>query len=145
MSEIDDSPVARGGPASLAAATASQHTSSAARPATLPSAPVPAPPAAPRIAFNRQELAQILRVYGRNVAAGEWRDYAIDFHKDKAIFSVFRHTSEVPLYRIEKDPKNARKQGAYSVLAAGGMILKRGRDLETVLRVLDRKRHLRVV
>ena len=142
MSESDDSPVARYGHAPLASAPASQHaTARSAAPSQAPSSP----PAPPRIAFNRQELAQILKVYGRNVAAGEWRDYAIDFHKDKAIFSVFRHTSEVPLYRIEKDPKNARKQGAYSVLAAGGMILKRGRDLETVLRVLDKKRHLRVV
>lgn len=103
----------------------------------------PAPPQ--RIAFNRIELGQILKVYGHKVAAGEWRDYAIDFHRDRAIFSIFRHTSEMPLYRIEKDPKNARKQGAYSVHAAGGMILKRGRDLEQVLRVFEKKRELRLV
>ncbi|MEM8813023.1 MAG: DUF2794 domain-containing protein [Pseudomonadota bacterium] len=103
-------------------------------------------PSSPRqVAFNRLELSQILRVYGRKVADGEWRDYAIDHMADKAVFSIFRRTSEVPLYRIEKDPKLARRQGAYSVIAPGGMILKRGHDLEKVLRVLDKKRHLSVV
>ena len=79
------------------------------------------------------------------VADGEWRDYAIDLLKDRAIFSVFRRSSEMPLYRIEKDPKLARRQGAYSVVATGGMILKRGHDLAQVLRVLEKKKHLRVV
>jgi hypothetical protein len=97
-------------------------------------------PEAPRqIAFNRQELAAILAVYGRKVASGEWRDYAIDLNRDKAVFSVFRRTSEFPLYRIEKDPKFARKQGAYSVVAAGGLIMKRGHDLVRVLDVLDKR------
>lgn len=97
-------------------------------------------PEAPRqIAFNRQELSAILAVYGRKVASGEWRDYAIDLNRDKAIFSVFRRTSEFPLYRIEKDPKLARKQGAYSVVAAGGLIMKRGHDLIRVLDVLDKR------
>ena len=90
------------------------------------------------ISFDRQELAQILNVYGRKVASGEWRDYAIDTLKEKAVFSVFRRASEVPLYRIEKAPKLARRQGAYSVIAATGLILRRGRDLSRVLRVLDR-------
>jgi hypothetical protein len=95
---------------------------------------------APRqIAFNRQELSAILAVYGRKVASGEWRDYAIDLNRDKAIFSVFRRASEFPLYRIEKDPKLARKQGAYSVVAAGGLIMKRGHDLVRVLDVLDKR------
>lgn len=102
-------------------------------------------PTPPAIAFNRRELGEILRVYGRKVAAGEWRDYAIDHLSDRAVFSVFRHACEVPLYRVEKNPKSARKQGAYSVVAPGGMILKRGHDLEMVLRVLDKKRHLRLV
>jgi hypothetical protein len=79
------------------------------------------------------------------VADGEWRDYAIDLLKDRAIFSVFRRSSEMPLYRIEKDPKLARRQGAYSVVATGGMILKRGHDLAQVLKVLEKKKHLRVV
>jgi hypothetical protein len=90
------------------------------------------------IHFNRKELEAILRVYGRRVAAGDWRDYALDFGSDKAVFSVFRHTSEVPLYRIEKCPRLARRQGAYSVVAATGLILKRGHDLPRVLDVLDR-------
>jgi hypothetical protein len=90
------------------------------------------------IAFDREELAQILSVYGRKVRSGEWRDYAIDTLREKAVFSVFRRTTEVPLYRIEKAPKLARRQGAYSVIAATGLILKRGHDLARVLRALDR-------
>jgi Protein of unknown function (DUF2794) len=89
--------------------------------------------------FNRQELSAILAVYGRKVASGEWRDYAIDLNRDKAVFSVFRRASEFPVYRIEKDPKLARKQGAYSVVAAGGLILKRGHDLTRVLEVLEKR------
>lgn len=87
--------------------------------------------------FNRQELSAILNVYGRKVAAGEWRDYAIDIGRDKAVFSVFRRTSEFPLYRIEKVPRLARKQGAYSVVTPTGLILKRGHDLVRVLGVLE--------
>lgn len=94
-------------------------------------------------AFNRAELTTILDVYGRKVAAGEWRDYALDMGRDKAIFSIFRRTSEVPIYRVEKAPKLARKQGIYAVVAAGGLILKRGPDLRRVLQVLDKT--LRVV
>lgn len=90
------------------------------------------------IRFDRRELDQILWLYGRMVAAGEWRDYAVDFLRDRAVFSVFRRTSEVPIYAIVKDPKLARKQGAYSVVAAGGYVLRRGHDLARVLRVLDR-------
>lgn len=92
-----------------------------------------------QITFNRSELAAILTLYGRKVASGEWRDYAIDLTRDKAVFSIFRRSSEVPLYRIEKDPKLARKQGAYAVVAAGGLIMKRGHDLIRVLGVLDRQ------
>jgi len=87
--------------------------------------------------FTRLELNQILNLYGRKVAAGEWRDYAIDFGREKAVFSIFRRASEVPLYRIEKNPKLAVRQGAYSVVAATGHILKRGHDLARVLGVLD--------
>jgi hypothetical protein len=90
------------------------------------------------IAFDRQELTQILNVYGRKVASGEWRDYAIDNLYEKAVFSVFRRSSECPLYRLEKQPKLARRQGVYSVIAATGLILKRGHDLGRVLRALDR-------
>jgi hypothetical protein len=92
----------------------------------------------PIITFNRRELDQILSVYGRRVADGEWRDYAIDMLRDRAVFSVFRRTAEVPLYRIEKNPRLARRQGAYSVIAATGLILKRGHDLCRVLRIFDR-------
>jgi hypothetical protein len=95
-------------------------------------------PAPGQVTFNRRELNRILDLYGRKVAAGEWRDYAIDFLKDRAVFSVFRRTSEVPLYRIEKDPKLAQRQGAYSVISASGHILRRGHELDRVLRAIDR-------
>lgn len=88
--------------------------------------------------FDRRELDQILRVYGRKVAEGEWRDYAIDQLREEAVFSVYRRASETPLYRIVKQPKLARRQGAYALIAATGHILKRGHDLANVLRVLDK-------
>jgi hypothetical protein len=96
-------------------------------------------PAQSRVTFNRFELNRILNLYGRMVADGEWRDYAIDFLKDRAVFSVFRRASEVPIYRIEKDPRLARKQGVYSVISASGLILRRGHELDRVLLVIDRK------
>jgi hypothetical protein len=96
-------------------------------------------PAPARVTFDRRELSVILNLYGRMVAAGEWRDYAIDFMRDRAVFSIYRRASEVPLYRIEKDPKLARRQGAYSVIAAGGLILRRGPDLSRVLMVIEKK------
>ena len=95
--------------------------------------------------FTRQEFTAILDLYGRKVAAGEWRDYAIDFGREKAVFSVFRRSSEVPLYRIEKNPRLARRQGAYSVIAATGLILKRGHDLSRVLGVLEKNIRLAAV
>jgi hypothetical protein len=88
------------------------------------------------VAFDRQELQLILNLYGRFVAAGEWKDYAMDFARERATFSVFHRAAEQPLYRIVKDPSLARKQGMYAVIAQGGMILKRGQDLAQVLRVL---------
>jgi len=91
-----------------------------------------------RVTFDRRELNRIFSLYGRMVAAGEWRDYAIDFLKDRAVFSVFRRASEVPIYRIEKDPHLARRQGAYSVVSATGLIVRRGHELDRVLRVLDK-------
>ena len=96
-------------------------------------------PAPNRVTFNRIELNKILNLYGRMVADGEWRDYAIDFLKERAVFSVYRRSSEVPLYRIEKDPRLARKQGMYSVISATGLILRRGHELDRVLLVIDRK------
>jgi Protein of unknown function (DUF2794) len=92
-----------------------------------------------RVTFNRHELNRILDLYGRMVAGGEWRDYAIDFLRERAVFSIFRRASEVPIYRIEKDPRLARKQGIYSVISASGLILRRGHELDRVLLVIDRK------
>ncbi len=92
-----------------------------------------------RTRFDRGELNRILNIYGRMVVAGEWRDYAIDFLDESAVFSAYRRSSEMPLYRIEKRPKLKDRQGQYAVLAAGGQVLKRGHDLSIVLRVLERK------
>jgi len=92
-----------------------------------------------QVRFDRRELAQILNVYSRMVAAGEWRDYAIDFLDDRAVFSIYRHASEVALFRVEKQPKLKAKQGQYSVLAATGLVLKRGHELGNILRVFERK------
>ncbi|MBO6633674.1 DUF2794 domain-containing protein [Parvibaculum sp.] len=98
----------------------------------------------PEVFFDRAELDAILSVYGRKVAEGEWRDYAMGGFKDVAIFSVFRRASEMPLYRIEKRPKLARRQGVYSVVAATGLVLKRGHELKQVLKVFE-KRALRLI
>lgn len=92
-----------------------------------------------RISFHRSELSIILGVYGRFVAAGEWRDYAMDFLPDAAVFSVYRRATETPLFRIEKRPKLAAKQGAYSVLGHDGRVLKRSKDLAQVMRIFDAK------
>ncbi|RKF16317.1 DUF2794 domain-containing protein [Roseovarius spongiae] len=94
---------------------------------------------AERVAFHRTELAPILSLYGRMVAAGEWRDYGISSLRDVAVFSIFRRTAEHPLYRIEKRPRLRGRQGQYAVIGMDGRILKRGGDLRTVLRVLERK------
>jgi hypothetical protein len=96
------------------------------------------PPIPRQVAFNRRELNTILRVYGRKVAEGEWRDYAIDHMEDRAVFSIFRRASEMPMYRVEKIPELSRKQGAYRIVAATGLILRRGHELANVLRFLDR-------
>ncbi|MBI1330132.1 MAG: DUF2794 domain-containing protein [Alphaproteobacteria bacterium] len=94
---------------------------------------------AAQVRFDRRELSQILNIYGRMVAAGEWRDYALDFLDDRAVFSVFRRASEMPLYIVEKRPKLRARQGQYSVIAATGHVLKRGHELANVLRIFDRK------
>lgn len=93
----------------------------------------------PQVAFHRTELSVILSLYGRMVAAGEWRDYGISCLRDVAVFSVFRRTAENPMYRIEKRPKLRGKQGMYAVIGMDGQVLRRGQDLKTVLRVLERK------
>ncbi len=92
-----------------------------------------------QVVFDRSELGVILTVYGRMVAAGEWRDYGMSFLKDVAIFSIFRRAAEHPIYRIEKRPRLRGRQGMYSAIGMDGQILKRGHDLKTVLRVFDRK------
>jgi hypothetical protein len=97
-------------------------------------------PATPLIFFDRRELDQLLRLYGRRVAAGEWRDYAIDGLRDAAIFSVFRRAAEAPAYRIEKRPSLAKRQGAWAVIGQGGVILKRGHELAQVLKIFDKGR-----
>lgn len=100
------------------------------------------PPFAPApdvVAYDRHELGVILSLYGRMVAAGEWRDYGLSFLRDVAVFSVFRRAAENPLYRIEKRPKLRNAQGMYAVIGMDGQVLRRGRDLAAVLRVLDRK------
>ncbi len=94
----------------------------------------------PFISFDRRELYQLLSVYGRRVAEGEWRDYAIDMLRDRAVFSIFRRTSEAPLYRIEKTPRFARRQGAYCVMNTAGLILRRGHELRRVLRIFEKTR-----
>jgi hypothetical protein len=91
------------------------------------------------VSFNRRELDMLIQLYSSRVGTGEWRDYAMDMLKDRAVFSVFKRASEVPLYTIEKEPKLARKQGEWSVINANGLILKRGHDLKTVLKVLTKQ------
>ena len=100
---------------------------------------MPFPSDPDRVVFDRSELGQILSVYGRFVAAGEWRDYAMSFLRDAAIFSIFRRATEHPLYRIEKHPRLRNAQGIYAVIGMDGRILKRGHDLAQVLRVFDKK------
>ncbi len=102
--------------------------------------PFPGPRATdPQVSFDRHELGAILGLYGRMVAAGEWRDYGIAALREVAVFAVYRRTAEQPLYRIEKRPKLRNRQGVYAVIAQNGQVLRRGHDLRTVLRVLERK------
>ena len=104
-----------------------------------PIQPIFPPPAAEVVAFDRAELGVILSLYGRMVAAGEWRDYGMSFLREMAVFSVFRRAAENPLYRIEKRPRLRAAQGMYAVVGMDGQVLKRGHDLPPVLRVLERK------
>ena len=101
----------------------------------------PATPSASRfiasVTFDRRELSTILNLYGRKVANGEWRDYAIDFLRERAVFSIYKRSSERPVYVVEKNPKLRNKQGQYMVLSQEGRVLKRGHELATVLRVLE--------
>jgi hypothetical protein len=101
--------------------------------------------APPQVSFDRRELRIILNLYGRMVAAGEWRDYALDFLPDRAVFSIFRRASEIAMFRIEKTPALARRQGAWSVTAASGLVMKRGHELARVLAVLEKRPALNIV
>ncbi|RWR30793.1 DUF2794 domain-containing protein [Sinirhodobacter populi] len=101
--------------------------------------PFPGPAVAEQVAFDRHELGVILTLYGRMVAAGEWRDYGMSFLRDVAVFCVFRRAAEHPLYRIEKRPALRNRQGSYAVIGMDGQVLKRGHDLAAVLRILERK------
>ena len=113
--------------------------------------PIPFPASAPgprgasggaapsQVSFDRRELGVILGLYGRMVAAGEWRDYGISTLREVAVFSIFRRAAEMPLYRIEKRPKLRVRRQTYAVIGQGGQVLKRGDDLRAVLRVLERK------
>lgn len=101
-----------------------------------PGGPQP-PRQKPYVGFDRLELNTILGLYGRKVAAGEWRDYAIDFLKDRALFSIYKRSSERPLYVIEKNPRLRARQGQYMVTSQEGRVLKRGHELMNVLRVLE--------
>lgn len=105
----------------------------------LPPTPFPRPAQSEVVAFDRAELGVILALYGRMVAAGEWRDYALSFLREAAVFDIFRRTAETPLYRIEKRPKLRGRQGMYAVIGAEGQVLKRGNDLRSALTVLERK------
>jgi hypothetical protein len=91
------------------------------------------------VSFDRQELGVILSVYGRFVAAGEWRDYGISCLRDRAVFAIFRRTAEHPLYRVEKVPQLRNRQGLYVLYGPEGQVLKRGGDLRSVLSPLERK------
>ena len=101
---------------------------------------VPPSPSTPVTFFDRRELNALMQLYGRRVAAGEWRDYALDGLADVAVFSIFERAAESPVYRVEKRPALARRQGAWSVVGRGGVVLKRGHELADVLRVFDARR-----
>lgn len=99
----------------------------------------PVPGAPGQVGFDREELGRILDLYGRMVAAGLWRDYAMDLGRDAAVFSAFRRATERPEYRIEKRPALRRKQGQWALVGEGGAVLKRGHELSGVLAPLERK------
>ena len=91
------------------------------------------------VTFNRKELEPILKIYGQMVAKGHWRDYSISSSFSKAIFAIFRRSTETPLYMVMKTPKLSKKNGAYSIVAMNGQIIKQGKDLRLVLQVLNKK------
>jgi hypothetical protein len=92
-----------------------------------------------QVGFERDELMRILDLYGRMVAAGEWRDYAMDFGRDAAVFCGFRRSAERPEVRIEKRPALRQKQGMWALIGEAGQVLKRGHELAGVLFPLERR------
>jgi hypothetical protein len=107
----------------------------------LPGQVVPFPQArgADQVGFERAELMRILDLYGRMVAAGEWRDYAMDFTRQAATFAAFRRTAERPQARLEKRPALRAKQGMWTLFGEHGQVLKRGHDLAGVLAPMERR------
>jgi hypothetical protein len=102
--------------------------------------PLPLPSRAPtQVAFDRSELMRILDLYGRMVAAGHWRDYAMEFRRDVAVFAVFRRAADRPEARIEKRPALHARQGMWALIAENGVVLKRGHELAPVLAPLERR------
>lgn len=106
----------------------------AAKPAEAVAAPAPE-----AVFFSRREFDSILNLYGKMVASGHWKDYAIDSARDQAIFSVYQNVHDRPLYRITKTPKRAAKQGAFAISSAQGNILKRGHDIDMLLKFFNKK------
>ena len=101
--------------------------------------PFPAPARASQIGFDRLELTRILDLYGRMVAAGHWRDYAIELGRDAAVFAAFRRAAERPEFRVEKRPGLRGKQGMWALIGEGGVVLKRGHELGPVLAPVERR------
>ncbi len=105
--------------------------------------PLPLPPVARatagQIGFERRELTRILDLYGRMVAAGQWRDYAIDLGREAASFCAFRRTAERPEIRIEKRPALRHRQGMWALIGEGGAVLRRGHELAGVLAPVERR------
>ena len=101
--------------------------------------PFPAARAPQQVGFERAELMRILDLYGRMVAAGEWRDYALDFTRDCAVFAAFRRTAEMPQMRVEKRPALRQRQGMWALFGEHGQVLKRGHELAGVLAPMERR------
>jgi hypothetical protein len=101
--------------------------------------PFPSRPVATQVGFDRAELSRILDLYGRMVAAGHWRDYAIDLGTEAAVFGCFRRASERPEFRIEKRPALRNRQGMWALVGEGGTIVKRGHELGPVLAPVERR------
>lgn len=109
------------------------------QPPSFPGDVIPFRKAAEQVGFTREELTRILDLYGRMVAAGQWRDYAMDFGRDAASFAAFRRTAERPQARIEKRPALRNRQGMWTLFGEHGQVLKRGHELAGVLAPVERR------